>query len=92
MTADAQFTHAHMVRFGRTIDAGPEAIWAVLTDTDRLPGWYGNGRIEGRVGGDKLSLTHLVDAAARGVAVAPQETYMKRNAERYGVDLSKRPG
>lgn len=161
MTADAQFTHAHMVRFERTIDAAPAAIWAVLTDTARLPGWYGNGRIEGRVGGvvslmdghikgvvtqwqpqkklaytwnvfmpgqtesdfpesfltleidgGKLTLTHLpvleayvkpnamgwhtfldmADAAARGVAVEPREIYMKRNAERYGVDLSKRPG
>jgi uncharacterized protein YndB with AHSA1/START domain len=159
MTADAQFTHAHMVRFERTIDAGPEAIWAVLTETDRLPGWYGKGRLEGRVGGavdfmdghikgvvtqwqprkklaytwnvfmpgqtrsdfpesyltlelngGKLTLTHLpvleqfvklnvvgwhtfldmADAAARGVAVEPRETYMKRNAERYGVDLPQR--
>lgn len=161
MTADAQFTHAHMVRFERTIDTGPETLWAVLTDTTRLPGWYGNGRIEGRVGGavslmdghikgvvtqwqpqkklaytwnvfmpgqavsdfpeshltleldgSKLTLTHLpvleafvrpnamgwhtfldmVDAAARGAVVEPREAYMKRNAERYGVDLSKRPG
>jgi uncharacterized protein YndB with AHSA1/START domain len=51
MTADAQFTHAHMVRFERTIEAGPEVVWAVLTDTGQLPGWYGEGRIEGRVGG-----------------------------------------
>jgi hypothetical protein len=34
----------------------------------------------------------MVDAAARGVAVEPREAYMKRNADRYGVDLSKRPG
>lgn len=162
MTADAQFTHAHMVRFERTIDAAQAAIWAVLTEASRLPGWYGeDGRIEARVGGavslmgghikgtvtqcqrqqklaytwnvfmpgqtesdfpesyltleldgGKLTLTHLpvleafvklnamgwhtfldmVDAAARGVAVEPREAYMKRNADRYGVDLSKRPG
>jgi uncharacterized protein YndB with AHSA1/START domain len=162
MTADAQFTHAHMVRFERTIDARPEAIWAVLTDPARLPGWYGaDGKIETRVGGvvslmgghirgtvtqflplkklvhtwnvfapgeeqskfpesyltleldgGKLTLTHLpvleafvklnamgwhtfldmVDAAARGAPVEPREVYMKRNADRYGIDLSKRPG
>ena len=162
MTADAQFTHAHMVRFERTIDAAQAAIWTVLTEASRLPGWYGaDGRIEPRVGGvvslmgghikgtvtqcqpqqklaytwnvfmpgqaksdypesyltleldgGKLTLTHLpvleafvklnamgwhtfldmVDAAARGVAVEPREAYMKRNADRYGVDLSKRPG
>src|SRR6185503_8098633 len=48
---DAQFTQANMVRFERTIHASSNAIWSVLTDTARLPGWYGEGRIEGRVGG-----------------------------------------
>ena len=150
-----------MVRFERMIHASSDAIWSVLVDTERLPGWYGEGRIEGRVGGTvslmvghirgtvtqwlplrklaytwnvfapgqaisdfpesyltleldggRLTLTHLpvleqfvklnavgwhtfldmVDAAARGAAVEPREAYMKRNAERYGVDLSKRPG
>jgi uncharacterized protein YndB with AHSA1/START domain len=149
-----------MVRFERTIHASSEAIWAVLTDTTRLPGWYGDGKIEGRVGGpvslmdghirgvvtqwqplkklaytwnvfapgqtesdfpasyltlqldaNKLTLTHLpvleqfvklnamgwhtfldmVDAAARGATVEPREACMKRNAGRYGVDLSKLP-
>lgn len=161
MTAEAQFTHAHMVRFERTIDASPDAIWAVLTDTTLLPGWYGtDGRIEAWIGGavslmgghirgtvthwqppnkltyswnvfapgqdrsdfpesyltlqidgGELTLTHfpvleafvklnamgwhtfldMVDAAARGVTVEAREAYMKRNADRYGVDLSKRP-
>ena len=149
-----------MVRFERTIHAPAEAIWPVLTDAARLPGWYGEGRIEGRVGGavrlmgghikgvvtqwrptqklaytwnvfapgqdesefpescltleldgGALVLTHLpvleafvklnamgwhtfldmVDAAARGATVEPRESYMKRNAERYGVDLSQLP-
>jgi len=149
-----------MVRFERTIHASSDAIWSVLTDTARLPGWYGEGRIEGRVGGtvslmgghirgtvtqwlpptklaytwnvfapgqtvsdfpesyltlemdsSKLTLTHLpvleqfvrlnaagwhtfldmVDAAARGVPVEPREACMKRNADRYGVELPKRP-
>jgi len=149
-----------MVRFERAIHAPPDALWAVLTDTRRLPGWYGEGRIEGRVGGavslmgghirgtvtqwlpprklgyswnvfapgqtrsefpesyltlelggEKLTLTHLpvldafvalnamgwhtfldmVDAAARGATVEPRESYMKRNAQRYGVDLSRLP-
>ena len=162
MTAGAQFTHAHMVSFDRTIEATADAIWAVLTEAWRLPGWYGeDGRIEARVGGvvslmgghirgtvtqcrprkklgytwnvfmpgqaepdfpesylmleldgGKLTLTHLpvleafvklnamgwhtfldmADAAARGVAVESREAYMKRNAERYGIDLSKPPG
>ena len=48
---DAQFLQANMVRFERTITATSGAIWSMLTDTSRLPGWYGEGRIEGRVGG-----------------------------------------
>ena len=40
-----------MVRFERTIHASSDAIWSVLTDTGRLPGWYGDGKIEHRVGG-----------------------------------------
>ena len=150
-----------MVRFERTIHASSDAIWSVLTDTQRLPEWYGEGRIEGRIGGTvslmgghirgtvtqwmplqklaytwnvfmpgqttsdfpesyllleldgrTLTLAHLpvlesfmklnaagwhtfldmVDATARGAAVEPREAYTKRNAERYGVDLSTRPG
>jgi uncharacterized protein YndB with AHSA1/START domain len=149
-----------MVRFERTIHASSDAIWSVLTDTERVPGWYGEGSIEGRVGGtvslmgghirgtvtqwlppgklaytwnvfapgqaisdfpesyltleldgSRLTLTHLpvleafvkpnamgwhtfldmVDAAARGAPVEPREAYMKRNANRYGVELPKRP-
>jgi uncharacterized protein YndB with AHSA1/START domain len=51
MSQDAQFTHAHMVRFERRLPAPPEKVWAVLTDTRWLPGWYGAGGIEPQVGG-----------------------------------------
>jgi uncharacterized protein YndB with AHSA1/START domain len=160
MNQGAQFTHAHMVRFERLLPAARNKVWAVLTDTGCLPGWYGEGTIEGRVGGKvelmsghirgvvtqwepqhklaytwnvfmpgqaasdypesyltlelndaTLVLTHLpvleefvklnamgwhtfldmVEAAARGATVESRETYMMRNAERYGVDLPKRP-
>jgi hypothetical protein len=33
----------------------------------------------------------MVDAAARGAPVEPREAYMKRNADRYGIDLGKLP-
>ena len=33
----------------------------------------------------------MVEAASLGAAVGPREAYMKRNAERYGVDLSRLP-
>ena len=28
-----------------------DKVWAVLTDFTRLPGWYGDGMLEGKVGG-----------------------------------------
>jgi len=51
MSEDAQFTHAHMVRFERQLPASVEHTWRVLTETALLPGWYGEGRIEPRIGG-----------------------------------------
>jgi uncharacterized protein YndB with AHSA1/START domain len=51
MSQDAQFTHAHMVRFERVLPGPIEKVWAVLTDTQWLPGWYGAGTIEPQVGG-----------------------------------------
>src|SRR5258708_5180867 len=51
MSQDAQFTHAQMVRFDRVLQGSIEKVWAVLTDTKWLPGWYGAGAIEPQVGG-----------------------------------------
>lgn len=51
MSDDAQFTHAHMVRFDRLLPGSPERAWQVLTETGHLPGWYGAGGIEPKVGG-----------------------------------------
>lgn len=62
MSRDAQFTHAHMVRFERPLPAAREKVWDVLTDTARLPGWYGQGTIEGRAGGT----VSLMDGHIRG--------------------------
>lgn len=43
------------VRFVRDFDAPPAKVWAFLTDSNLLPEWYGEGRIEPREGG-KISL------------------------------------
>ena len=67
---DAQFLQANMTRFERTIDAPSDAIWSVLTDTARLPGWYGEGRIEGRAGG----AVSLMGRHIRGVVTQWQPT------------------
>ena len=39
------------VRFVRELEAPAEKIWASLTETSRLPEWYGEGVIEPREGG-----------------------------------------
>ncbi|KAF0101645.1 MAG: hypothetical protein FD144_2720 [Rhodospirillaceae bacterium] len=51
MSDGAQFTHAHMVRFERRLPGTPAQAWGFLTDPGRLPGWYGDSRIEPRIGG-----------------------------------------
>jgi uncharacterized protein YndB with AHSA1/START domain len=51
MSDGAQFTHAHMVRFERHLPGPPAQAWGFLADPGRLPGWYGDGSIEPRVGG-----------------------------------------
>jgi len=39
------------VRFVRDLQAAPEQIWSFLTESHRLPQWYGEGAIEPREGG-----------------------------------------
>lgn len=51
------------VRFVRTFDAGSEKIWAFLTDSKKLPEWYGEGAIEPREGG----AVSLMGGHVRGV-------------------------
>lgn len=51
MRPDAQFTHAHMVRFQRLLSGPPQQIWPRLAEPRRIPAWYGPGTIEPRVGG-----------------------------------------
>jgi uncharacterized protein YndB with AHSA1/START domain len=51
MSDQAQFLQANMVRFERNLPASAPQIWDVLTDTGRLPHWYGEATIESRVGG-----------------------------------------
>jgi uncharacterized protein YndB with AHSA1/START domain len=63
MTVDAQFSKTPMVRFERTLPGPIERVWEFLTTTERLPGWFGNGRIEPREGG----AVTLMDGHIRGV-------------------------
>jgi uncharacterized protein YndB with AHSA1/START domain len=51
------------VRFVRTFDAPAEKIWAFLTESGRLPEWYGDGVIEPHEGG----AVRLMGGHIRGV-------------------------
>ncbi len=51
------------VRFVRNLDAAPEKIWSFLTESSRLPEWYGEGVIEPREGGQ----VSLMGGHIRGV-------------------------
>jgi uncharacterized protein YndB with AHSA1/START domain len=161
MSQDAQFKKVAMVQFERTLPGPIERVWEFITDPKKLPGWFGECKIEPRPGGAVssmgghirgivtqwqpprrlaytwnvfspsevessypesyltielkahgsdvvLTLTHLpvlerfekqnamgwhtfldmLAAAVHGAPIEPRQTYMQRNATRYGVDLS----
>jgi uncharacterized protein YndB with AHSA1/START domain len=90
MSQDAQFTHAHMVRFERLLAASPEKVWAVLTDTRWLPGWYGAGGIEPQVGGK----VELMGGHIKGVVTQwnpPQRLAYTWNVFNPGDEVSPYP-
>jgi uncharacterized protein YndB with AHSA1/START domain len=51
------------VRFVRILPGPVEKVWAMLTETNRLPEWYGEGTIEPREGGK----VQLMGGHIRGV-------------------------
>ena len=51
------------VQFERRLPGPIDRVWKHLTDTSLLPGWFGNGSIEPRVGGK----VQLLDGHIRGV-------------------------
>ncbi len=63
MSHEAQFTHAHMVRFDWPLAGMPDSVWTVLTDIRRLPAWWGDGVLEGREGG----AVRLMGGHVRGI-------------------------
>jgi uncharacterized protein YndB with AHSA1/START domain len=56
------------VRFVRELDGSPEKIWTFLTESSRLPEWYGEGSIEPREGG----AVSLMGGHIRGVVTGWQ--------------------
>src|SRR5579872_126540 len=51
MSSDGVFKRVAMVEFERTLPGPIERVWEFLTDTAKLPGWFGEGSIEPRPGG-----------------------------------------
>jgi uncharacterized protein YndB with AHSA1/START domain len=90
MIDDAQFKRQPMVQFERVFPGPMERIWDFLTDTQRLPGWFGDGRIEPRVGG----LVKLMGGHIRGVVTQwrpPRRLIYTWNVFNPGEDASSYP-
>ncbi|MDP2331007.1 MAG: SRPBCC family protein [Reyranella sp.] len=90
MSEDAQFTHAHMVRFERLLPGPVTRTWQVLTEINRLPGWYGEGHIEPRAGG----AVALMGGHIRGTVtqyLAPQRLAYSWNVFNPGDEVSPYP-
>jgi uncharacterized protein YndB with AHSA1/START domain len=66
MSDYAQFGKAATVRFERLLPGPIEHVWAFLTDPARLPGWFGDGVIEPRAGGEvRLMSGHVLGVVTR---------------------------
>jgi uncharacterized protein YndB with AHSA1/START domain len=63
MNPDGQLKRVATVQFERILPGPIERVWAFLTETSRLPGWFGEGTIEPRVGG----AVNLMGGHFRGV-------------------------
>ena len=92
MSEDAQFTHAHMVRFERLLPAPVERAWQLLTDASQLPGWYGDGRIDPRIGGivelmgsDVFFYHGYTDVWLDGRWVKATPAFNRELTERFGL-------
>ncbi|HEY9713496.1 MAG TPA: SRPBCC domain-containing protein [Chroococcales cyanobacterium] len=63
MNDEAKFSKVCAVSFERVLPGPIEDVWDWLVNIERLPGWYGNGVLEARVGG----AVNLMDGHVRGV-------------------------
>ena len=63
MNSDGELKRVAMVQFERILPGPIERVWEFLTDTKKLPGWFGEGRIEPRPGG----AVNLMGGHIRGI-------------------------
>jgi uncharacterized protein YndB with AHSA1/START domain len=90
VTDKAEMTRVPAVRFERMLPGPMERIWDFLSDTDRLPAWYGEGVIEPRLGGSVL----LMSGHVRGVIARwqpPRRLTYSWNVFENGEDRSPYP-
>lgn len=90
MNKPGQMGKAPMVRFERHLPGPIDRVWEFLTDTARLPGWFGNGTIEPRAGG----AVRLMDGHVRGVVTQwdpPRRLAYSWNVFDPGEDRSDYP-
>ena len=66
MSSKGEIIPESAVRFTRNLSAAPDKVWAFLTDSRKLPEWYGEGAIEPREGGS----VSLMGGHIRGVVTA----------------------
>ena len=90
MSDPGRMDTAATVRFERTLPGPVERVWEYVTDTARLPGWFGNGTIEPRAGG----AVRLMDGHVRGVVTQwdpPRKLAYTWNVFNPGADRSDYP-
>jgi uncharacterized protein YndB with AHSA1/START domain len=90
MSDDGRLSKVPMVRFERLLPGPVERVWQFLTDTARLPGWFGDGTIEPRPGG----AVRLMGGHVRGVVTQwhpPRRLAYTWNVFAPGEDASPYP-
>ena len=89
-TDHAEMMRVPAVRFERLLPGPMERIWEFLSDTGRLPAWYGDGVIEPRLGGSVM----LMAGHVRGVIARwqpPRRLTYSWNVFADGEDKSSYP-
>lgn len=72
MSGKGEMSKVAAVHFERLLPGPIARVWDYLTKAELLPGWFGNGAIETRVGG----AVHLMDGHIRGTVTQCRPPYL----------------